>query len=85
MKPKTIIVAILIILCLILLLQNTQVVTLHIFFWKASISRIFLLPVLVLLGIIIGYVTAKLGKKPKKESKDIENKDSNGITDEASD
>jgi uncharacterized integral membrane protein len=85
MKPKTIIVAVLIILCLILLLQNTQVVTLRIFFWKASISRIFLLPVLVLMGFIVGYVTAKLGEKPKKESRDIENKDSKGSMDDASD
>ncbi len=34
--------------------------------------------VLVLLGFIIGYVTAKLEKKSKKETKEIENKDSNG-------
>lgn len=72
MKPKTIIVTVLIVLCLIVLLQNTQVVALRFFFWEASISRIFLLPVLVLLGFIIGYVTAKLEKKPRKGSKVIE-------------
>lgn len=70
MRPKTIIAAVLIILCLIVLLQNTQVVTLRFFFWEVSISRIFLLPILVLLGFIIGYVTAKLEKKPKRETKE---------------
>lgn len=72
MKPKTIIAGVLIILCLIVLLQNTQVVTLRFFFWEASISRIFLLPILVLLGFIIGYVMAKLEKKPKRKMKDVE-------------
>ena len=72
MKPKTIIVTLLILLCLIVLLQNTQVVTMRFLFWEMSISRIFLLPVLVIFGFIIGYVTAKLEKKPKREMKEIE-------------
>ena len=85
MKPKTIVITVLIILCLIVLLQNTQMVTLRFFFWEASVSRIFLLPILVLLGFIIGYVAAKLEKRPRKESRVVENEDSKGMTEDASD
>ena len=79
MKPKTIIIAILIILCIIVLLQNTQIVTMRFLFWEASISRIFLLPLLIIFGFIIGYVTAKFEKSGKPKTKetelDTENKD----------
>lgn len=69
MKLKTIIVVMLIILCLIVLLQNTQIVTLRFLFWEASISRIFLLPLLIIFGFIIGYVAAKLEKGGKSKKK----------------
>lgn len=65
MKPKTIIMVILIILSVVVLLQNTQPVTLRVLFWQVSISRLILLPFLVLFGFIIGYITAKLEKKSK--------------------
>ena len=69
MKPKAIVVTVLIVLCLIVLLQNTQVVTMRFFFWEVSVSRILLLPLLIIVGFIIGYVTAKLEKKSGKGSK----------------
>jgi len=75
MKSKTIVAIVLIILCLIVLLQNTQIVTLRFFFWEVSISRIFLLPCLILLGFIMGYVTAKRGYKSRQKSKVIGNEE----------
>jgi len=36
MKPKTIIILILIILAIVILIQNTQVVEVQVFFWKVA-------------------------------------------------
>ena len=55
MKAKTWVVIILLSLCAVLLVQNMEVVSLKIFFWQISMSRIIAFPVLVLLGIAIGY------------------------------
>lgn len=47
------------ILFFILLLQNTQVVTLHIFFWKISMSRIIFIPLVLFIGFVMGFVVGK--------------------------
>ena len=49
-------VVIVVILCLIILIQNAQVVSFNILFWKISMSRIIAFPLLVLVGVVIGYV-----------------------------
>jgi len=54
LKPKTIAIIVLILLFLIILLQNTQVVTLQILFWKVSMSRIIFIPLVMLMGFLIG-------------------------------
>lgn len=64
MKPKTIILLILLLLCLVILIQNTEVVTLQVFFWQIAMSRILLIPVLLLIGFVIGYLAAALRKQP---------------------
>ena len=70
MKAKTIIILILIALFMVILIQNTQVVTVQLFFWKLSMSRIILICVLVFIGFIIGFLVAKVGRKrPKVQSK----------------
>lgn len=66
MKPKVIITLVGIVLFLVVLVQNTQVVTLHLFFWKVSMSQIILIPIIMLLGFAIGYIVAKL-TRPVKE------------------
>lgn len=72
MKFKTIIIIILLAIFLIILLQNTQVVTLRLLFWKIDMSRIILFPLTLIFGFIIGYITAKLGTH-KKADKQFEN------------
>lgn len=67
MKAKTIIILILIILFAIILIQNTQIVTVQLFFWKLSMSRIILISLLMLVGFIIGFLVAKVGKKRLKQ------------------
>lgn len=61
MKLKTIIILVLIALILIIFIQNTQVVTLKILFWKISMSRIFI-PLLILIGFFLGFLVARVKK-----------------------
>jgi len=49
---------------LILLIQNTQVVSVRFLFWQLSMSRIILLPAVMFLGFAIGFF---FGKKPWKQ------------------
>jgi len=59
MKPKTVIIFILAGLFFIILLQNTQVVSLRLLFWSISMSRIILLPLLILIGFILGFFVGR--------------------------
>ncbi len=63
MKPKTIIVLILLALFLIILLQNTKVVKIQLLFWKIEMSRIIMLPITLFLGIVIGFIIGKTKKR----------------------
>lgn len=60
MKPKIISLLVLIILFLVFLVQNTQVVTLRLYFWKISMSQIILIPLVLILGFALGYGVAKM-------------------------
>jgi uncharacterized integral membrane protein len=60
MKPMTIVILVLVALFVIILVQNTQVVTLQLLFWKLGMSQIILVPLTMLIGFIIGYIVAKL-------------------------
>ncbi|MDD4294303.1 MAG: LapA family protein [Candidatus Omnitrophica bacterium] len=46
-------------LILIFFLQNTQVVTIRILFWQISMSRIILLGITLLVGMVLGFFVAK--------------------------
>jgi len=59
MKPKNILFIIMGVLFLTVLLQNTQVVTLRFLLWEISMSQIILLPIVVVLGIVIGFFIGK--------------------------
>ncbi|MFB0532287.1 MAG: LapA family protein [Desulfatiglandales bacterium] len=60
MKAKTTVVLVLIALFVIILIENTQVVSLRLFFWKISMSQIILTPLTMLIGFVIGYIVAKV-------------------------
>lgn len=60
MKPKVVVVLILMALFLIVLIQNTQIVTYHLYFWYVSISQIILVPLVALFGFVVGFIVAKL-------------------------
>ena len=57
MKPKFIAISVLVILLLVILIQNTQVVTLRLLFWSISMSQI----VLFLITLGIGFACGLLG------------------------
>lgn len=65
MKPKIISVLVLIILFLVFLMQNTQVVTLRLYFWKISMSQIILIPLVLIIGFVLGYGVAKIAEKSR--------------------
>jgi len=56
MKPKTILSLIVILISLIILIQNTEVVTFSILFWKLTMSKIVLLVITIILGFLIGFL-----------------------------
>lgn len=64
-NPKVIALLVLVALFLILLFQNTQVVTLKIYFWEIAMSQIILIPLVLLIGFVAGYLTARFTKRPK--------------------
>ena len=62
-RPKTIIVLALVVLCLIVLVQNTRVVDLRLLFWKTSMSQIVLMTLAILIGFVLGYIVTKTKKR----------------------
>jgi len=62
MRPKIAALLILGLLLLIILLQNTEVASFQILFWKLTMSRIILIPLMALVGGIIGFF---IGKKSR--------------------
>lgn len=60
MNFKGVVILILVVLCLVVFFQNTEVVTFRLFFWEISMSRIILLLFTLIAGIVIGYVVATL-------------------------
>jgi uncharacterized integral membrane protein len=65
-NAKTIVVLVIAVLLLVIIIQNTQVVTLRLFFWKISMSRIIVLAVTLIVGFATGYVVAGIGTGKRK-------------------
>jgi uncharacterized integral membrane protein len=69
MRPKFIVVLVLIALLLIILIQNTQVVTLRLFFWKVGMSQIILIPLTMAIGFVVGFVVSKVTGNQRKQKR----------------
>jgi uncharacterized integral membrane protein len=63
MKPKFVIIIVLILLALIIAFQNKEIVTFHLFFWKISMSRILVIIGFLFIGFFVGLLTAYRSKK----------------------
>lgn len=61
--------AVLLVLTAILIIQNTDVVTIRFLMWQAQMSRVLLLLITFLMGLLIGFVGAKLpaGRKSRSD------------------
>ena len=58
-NPKNIVLALFITIFGILVLQNTDVVTIQFLVWNISMSGIILLPLLVIAGFLVGFIVGK--------------------------
>jgi len=67
MKPKLIVVLVLIALFLVILIQNTQIVTLRLFFWKVGMSQLILIPLTMAIGFAVGLIVSKLTSNKTKK------------------
>ncbi len=59
-RPKVIAYSLVVLLLLIVIFQNTGVVTLRLLFWRISMSLALVLPLILLTGFGMGFVAAKL-------------------------
>jgi len=64
-RPKVIAIVVISILAVIILLQNMAVVTFSIFFWQINVSQLLLVLLMLAIGYVLGFLTAKLA--PRKE------------------
>ena len=65
MKPKVIIYLVIAVVILIILVQNTHVVSLRLLFWEINMSQFLALGFAVILGFVAGYLTSSFSWKNK--------------------
>ncbi len=69
MKAKVIIFMILIVLFTFFVSQNTEIVGINAFFWKFQMSKIVLISLTGLVGLILGFILASIFNKQKRTEK----------------
>ena len=69
LNVKIIMIMVLILLIIFPILQNTDVVTLKLFFWEISMSRIILFPLIFIVGFLTGWGVVLYRNYRKKGSK----------------
>jgi len=65
MKGKLIFALVIVVLLVSLFIQNTQNVIYRLFFWNISISQLVLVPLLVFLGFLVGFIVGSMARKDK--------------------
>ena len=60
LRPKIILIGALVLLLLILVVQNSEVVTVTLLFWDFEMSRVILILLATMTGFICGYLVARL-------------------------
>lgn len=60
MKPKTIAALAFALLVLVIMLQNTQTVIIHLLFWQIVMPQILLIFLVLVAGLLIGYLLGSL-------------------------
>ena len=69
MKAKVIIFMVVIVLFTFFVSQNTEIVEINAFFWKFQMSKIVLISLTGLVGLILGFILAGIFNKQKKAEK----------------
>lgn len=75
MKAKIIILLILIVLFTIFVSQNTHIIQIDFLFWSIAMSAIVLISLMMLIGVIAGFIIAKMFDRPSKSQVSISGKD----------
>lgn len=66
MRPKLIAGAVLVLLVLIFVFQNTDVVDLRFLFWTVSMSRVLLAMLFLIVGLILGWILCGLVQQRRR-------------------
>ena len=61
------VVAIIVLLVLLVIFQNTDVVTLRFLFWRASLSLVLVLLLTVVIGLLAGFALGRWGWRRKED------------------
>lgn len=66
MKPKLIAGAVLVLLILVFVFQNTDVVDLRFLFWTVTMSRVLLAMLFLIVGLILGWILCGLVQQRRR-------------------
>lgn len=80
MKAKVIILLILIVLFTVFVTQNTHIIQIDFLVWSVAMSAIVLISLMMLVGVITGFIIAKMFDRPSKPQLNISEKDQTTIT-----
>lgn len=72
MKTKTIVILCLFLIFVIILFQNLNTYPIQLLFWEFNISRIILFPIILLFGILIGFIMGRKKRNKFEGSKEEE-------------
>lgn len=70
MKTKTVVVFVLIILAFILMLQNSVMMELKLFFWNIYAPMFILVFFIFLIGFLVGFLAARIDRKKDRKALD---------------
>lgn len=80
MKVKIIILLIVIVLFTIFVTQNTHIIQIDFLAWSVAMSAIVLISLMMLIGVIAGFIIAKMFDRPSKPKISISGKDQTNVT-----
>ena len=65
LRPRLIAAVVLALLVLVLVIQNTEVIAIRLFFWEFEASRVILIALAALTGFVCGYLVARVRSAPR--------------------
>lgn len=67
MDWKTVVVVLLVVLFVIITIQNTEVASFSFLFWQIHMSRIVMLLITFVIGVVAGYALAFVGRRKSRQ------------------